>query len=112
MIKKQHRVTTGIIAALLISNGVIAWQYNQETDSLHKKLESKTEQYEKLQINYTNKIELLERKETEIKSQTGKINQLKDENESLNETVTKQKEDISKLKEQLEQARDRESSSP
>ncbi|MGM7720654.1 hypothetical protein [Metabacillus sp. Hm71] len=104
---KKHPVSTGIIAALLLSNGVVAWQYSKDINEYDQKLETKTEQFDQLKINYTNNIELLNKKEDEIKSNIETINGLKTKNESLNETVSKQKEDIVKLKEQLEQTKQR-----
>lgn len=105
MNKKQYVLSAGIIASLVLSNGIVAWQYDKDINEYDQKLENKTEQYDKLKVNYIDKVELLNGKETEFNSQIETIDDLTNKNKSLNETVTKQKEDIVKLKEQLEQVK-------
>lgn len=109
---KKHPVSTGIITALLLSNSIVGYQYYKDSKHYNQQLENKTEQYQELKVNYTNKEKLIDDKEVEINSHLETINSLTDENANLNKAVTKQKEDIVKLKEQLSQARTRESASP
>lgn len=113
MIKKHlHPVSTGIIVALLISNGVVGYQFYKENDRLTAQIDNKTEQYQELEVNYTYANELLNEKEIEINANKDTITNLNNDNKKLNEAIVKHKEDIDSLKEQLTEARKRDKELP
>lgn len=123
---KKHLVSTGIITALLIANGVVGYQYHQDSKEFDKQLNDKNEQYQELKVSYTNVNELLVEKEDEIKANQDAINnlnndksKLNDENTKLNgennelkETIKQNESKINNLEKQLSEARNKESPSP
>ncbi len=101
MIKKQHLVTTGIITVLLATNGVVGYNYYQDTKSLTGQLN----------VEKKNVVELKNEKyklNSLVDKQQSEIIELENDNKKLNKTIDekdkvikKQNKSIDNLKRKL-----------
>lgn len=117
----KHKVSSGIIGMLLLTNGVMGYQYFSDTNELEDKLDNKTAQYDKLStkhdslsIRYIDTVSLLEKQQAVIEANNHKIIKYNKVNKKLiknvkskDETIKKQKQKVNSLEEKLKQAETR-----
>ncbi|AZV43581.1 hypothetical protein BAOM_2972 [Peribacillus asahii] len=117
--RKNTLVIGGIVAALLTTNGVTAYKYNKDINSLESKLHNKTEQLSELSGEYLKLSKVSDQQSNKIQSLSDKVYRLNDKNtvlttkfNNLNKKVKKQENTITVLKQELEQAKKRNKESP
>lgn len=97
---KKHPVSTSIVAALVITNGALAYQYNKETNNLKDRLNEKTAEHNELHIEYGELNSHLEKQNGKIEEYKRKIIENNKRFKSLNEKLKQQEKNINKLQKQ------------
>lgn len=108
----KNYLATGLIGALLITNGVVGYQFKESMDEKNHEIKVLTEQNKKLDKIIVANNNTIKHKNELIEQQQNEINTYKTEIENKDNTINQQQSKIGELEKQVSEASNARSNLP